>query len=308
MQSTYVKLKYRQAYINRMITLKWDPRRRSQGRSLVLVLVALSALTVSLSCALMSAGLSNSLLDHSEPIRPALVGLFAPKMAPAGSAAAGQNDGRGAGTQSIYDSALSGNLARNVVTLYDGTRQIQGVPVSKQERPLNCEFQSAADLATYYNHHLDWKQLFLKVGVDVNGDPERGFVGRSMDDLPGGLFPSGYGVYAPALARGFIELGIPATGVKGRGDQWLRNQIDQGRPVEVWATYDLSDQLVTGWTTRDGQKWIKAVRLEHTFIAIGYSHDRIILADPWVGQVRTYPWAQFMKSWNYLDQMALIIL
>ncbi|MEI2692967.1 MAG: hypothetical protein V9H69_25940 [Anaerolineae bacterium] len=120
------------------------------------------------------------------------------------------------------------------------------VPRRPQERNLNCEFRSATDLASYFGWAFTWEQLFEVVGANSGGDPNLGFVGRSMNDPVGGLYPSGYGVYAEPLAQGLRRLGVPATahqrpgrgmaqGTVGRrpaggdlGDLWLTAAADRG--------------------------------------------------------------------------------
>lgn len=65
------------------------------------------------------------------------------------------------------------------------------LPRSRQDRNLNCEMVSATDLAAFYGWEFTWRQLFEFVGVDPAGDPHVGFVGRSMNDPVGGLYPAG---------------------------------------------------------------------------------------------------------------------
>jgi hypothetical protein len=74
------------------------------------------------------------------------------------------------------------------------------VPMGKQTRSLNCEFQTASDLAWYYGRPYTWDEIYQYVGHDVGGNPHKGFVGRSFDDQPGQLYPLGYGVYAEPIA------------------------------------------------------------------------------------------------------------
>ncbi|HRI55938.1 MAG TPA: C39 family peptidase [Anaerolineae bacterium] len=180
------------------------------------------------------------------------------------------------------------------------------VPRRPQERNLNCEFRSATDLADYFGWAFTWEQLFEVVGVDSGGDPNLGFVGRSINDPVGGLYPSGYGVYAEAIARGLRQLGIPATAHNGKDAAWLKEQLAAGSPVVIWATYGLQPQPLVEWQSAAGVT-VRAVRYEHTFVAVGYDQQGIWLDDPWGAVQRHYPWSALDASWALLDNMALTI-
>jgi len=184
---------------------------------------------------------------------------------------------------------------------------IEGVPAGKQERNLNCEFQSAADLARFYGQPISWEEIFLRVGHDPNGDPNAGFVGDSFEDPPGSLYPNGYGVYAQPLAEGLRELGLNAQAFIHRDADWLKREISSGRPVIVWATYGMAPGQMEGWHTRDGKAWIKAVRNEHTYMVVGYDGEGVYVNDPFDGQQYHYGWEAFLTSWGYLDHMAVSI-
>lgn len=184
---------------------------------------------------------------------------------------------------------------------------IVGVPAGRQERNLNCEFQSAADLVGFYGQPLSWQDVYLKVGHDPNGNPNVGFVGSSFEDLPGSLYPDGYGVYAEPLAEGLRGLGLNARAFSYRDREWLMSEISSGRPVIVWATHGLAPRELEGWHTKDGLTWIKAVRNEHTYTVVGYDGDGVYVNDPFDGQQYHYRWAAFLSSWGYLDQMAVSI-
>ncbi len=186
-----------------------------------------------------------------------------------------------------------------------GVHQIIGVPFSKQERNLNCEFTSAADLAQFYGLNLSWQTVFLAVGHDPNGNPNVGFVGTSFDDPPRQLYPRGYGVYAQPVAAGLQRLGLHVRAFNGQGAAWLRRQIQADHPVIVWAPFDMEPVELTGWYTDDGRTWVNAVRGEHTFTVFGYDEQGVYVHDPWYGQARHFAWPVFEKAWGYLGQMAV---
>jgi uncharacterized protein YvpB len=180
------------------------------------------------------------------------------------------------------------------------------VPNRKQERTLNCELRSATDLAEYYGQRFTWEALFAQVGYDPNGDPNVGFVGRSIDDPSGGIYPNGYGVHAEPIARGLRGMGLDAIAHRGQSRAWLQTTLAAGHPVIVWATGGLDPSRRVEWQTRDGQT-VWGVPFEHTFTAIGYDQDGIWLNDPFGGTTDYYPWATFETAWALLDHMAVTI-
>ncbi len=180
------------------------------------------------------------------------------------------------------------------------------VPRRPQERNLNCEFRSATDLASYHGWTFTWEQLFEMVGVDPGGDPNLGFVGRSINDPVGGLYPAGYGVYAEPIARGLRQLGVPAVAHSGKDVEWLKEQLAAGRPVVIWATYGLQPQPVVEWQSAAGVT-VRAVPYEHTFVVAGYDQKGAWLDDPWGAVQRHYPWPALTASWALLGNMALTI-
>lgn len=180
------------------------------------------------------------------------------------------------------------------------------VPNRPQERNLSCEFQSAADLALYYGWEISWREIFLATGVDTGGNPNLGFVGKSIDDPPGSLFPNGYGVYAEPIARGLRRLGINAVGHKGVDIMWLKRSVSSGHPVVVWATYGMKVHPVVQWQASDGQ-WVQGVPFEHTFTVVGYDQGTVWVNNPWSATRERYSWQEFDAAWALLDRMALTI-
>jgi uncharacterized protein YvpB len=182
---------------------------------------------------------------------------------------------------------------------------LEGVPAGRQARNLSCEVQSASDLARYYGVRCTWQDLLRRVGQDPGGNPQKGFVGN-INDAPGQLYPSGYGVYAEPIARALREFGLPAAAHYDESRDWLRAQLAAGRPVVVWVTGRMMPRPVSVWRAQDGTL-VRAVRYEHTVLAIGYRPEGIWVIDPWVGQRLYYPWSAFLASWDILGRMAVVV-
>jgi uncharacterized protein YvpB len=184
--------------------------------------------------------------------------------------------------------------------------RIEGVPMGKQSRQLSCELQSASDLSWYYGLPYTWEEIFLHVGHDPGGNPHVGFVGRSLNDAPGQLYPYGYGVYAEPIASALRELGLDARVHYGESRLWIQERIAEGNPVMIWAVGGMRVAPVEEWTASDGTV-VRAVRLEHTYLVVGYERDGIWVHDPWDAQERFFPWEQFEASWDLLGRMAVVV-
>jgi len=192
------------------------------------------------------------------------------------------------------------------VALAPASYYLEGVPADAQRRRLSCEFQSAADLAWYYGVPATWQELFDAVGYSPTGDPQEGFAGASIDDAPGQLYPAGYGVYAEPIVVALRQLGLPARSYYGEDDVWLRQVVASGRPVMIWAVAGMRPGRVETWLTTDGRT-IEGVRLEHTFLVVGYAPDSVTVIDAYDGKVYRYSWDRLMSSWSVLGRMAVVI-
>lgn len=180
------------------------------------------------------------------------------------------------------------------------------IPNHKQERNLNCEFRSAADLATYYGWEITWEELFAVVGHDASGDPNQGFVGRSMDDPPGSLYPLGYGVHAGPVARGLRRLGMNATAHEQQSVAWLKERLSAGHPTIIWALGGMIVGPVVEWQTTDGLT-VRGASYEHTFTVVGYDEQGVWVNDPYTATTDYYLWPRFEASWEVLGRMAVTI-
>jgi uncharacterized protein YvpB len=180
------------------------------------------------------------------------------------------------------------------------------VPVGRQQRSLSCELQSASDLAWYHGKPYTWMEIFVRVGHDPGGNPHKGFVGASLDDPPGGIYPAGYGVYAEPIAATLWQVGLKAEVHYGKPVDWLRSQIAQGRPVMVWATAGMARSVVETWTAADGTL-IRGVRGEHTYLVVGYTPDGVWVLNPWNAQRQFYESAAFLAAWDLFDRMSVTI-
>jgi hypothetical protein len=155
---------------------------------------------------------------------------------------------------------------------------VQGVVGHPQEHNLSCESRSATDLAAYWGTVFSEDDFFRRLPRSDN--PYRGFLG-DVDLPPGTMPPAGYGVYGgPELAA--------------------------GRPVIVWATYDMRLPGVEAWTSSDGATSV-VVQWQHTFIAVGYDEGGLYLVDAYDGAEKYFTYEAFDSAWAQLGRMAVTV-
>jgi len=180
---------------------------------------------------------------------------------------------------------------------------VAGIVGHAQERPLSCEARSAVDLAAFWGVAVEEDALLDM--LPRSDDPHRGFMGN-VDDPPGSLPPGGYGVYAEPIARALRRQGLDACAHRWLGLERLKTELAAGRPVVVWATYQMLRPEVTLWTSSAGSVSI-IVQWEHTFIAAGYDAGSVTLIDAYDGETYTYPTNQFVPAWMQLNEMAVTV-
>ncbi len=172
-----------------------------------------------------------------------------------------------------------------------------------QRRSLSCESRSAVDLMAFHGVRVDEDTFFQ--GLARSDNPALGFVG-GVDEPGERLPPHGYGVYAGPVAERMTALGVRARAHEARDIDWLRREIAQGRPVIVWATGSLTAPRPVVMRDAAGRAF-RAVRGEHTFLAVGYQPGIIRLLDPATGKEKCASIERFDASWAVLGRMALSV-
>jgi uncharacterized protein YvpB len=177
---------------------------------------------------------------------------------------------------------------------------IEGIKGHKQSMPLSCEASSAVDWAAYFGVEIDEKEFFN--GLPNHDNPELGFVGDVYGSW-GQIPPKDYGVHADPFAQRLREYGLNAKSVRHMTLAELKAEIAAGRPVILWVVGHVKRGTPVPYTGSDGGETIVA-KFEHTVIAIGYTENKIRVLDGY----RKYDVYQgeFMKSWNVLENLAVI--
>jgi uncharacterized protein YvpB/uncharacterized protein YraI len=179
---------------------------------------------------------------------------------------------------------------------------ITGVPRHPQSFNLSCESRSAVDLAAFWGVSIE--EASFVAALPRSDNPHKGFVGDV--NAPRGSLPAvGYGVYAEPVAATLQHLGVNAQARYQLGIEALQAELDNGRPVIIWATSGMKDHPVQDWVSADGAI-SRVVPHEHTFIAIGYDAQGVYLIDALDAAVKYYDYTTFDPVWRKFDQMAVV--
>ena len=180
---------------------------------------------------------------------------------------------------------------------------VEGLAGHPQEHNLSCESRSATDLAAFWGKPFAEDDFFRRLPKSDN--PHRGFLGDV--DLPAGTMPPlGYGVYAEPVAANLRSFGLDAYAQVEWDLDRLKAELAAGRPVIVWATYDMQLPGVQDWVSVDGVTSV-VVQWQHTFIAVAYDEGGLSLVDAYDGATKYFAYEAFVPAWEQLGRMAVTV-
>jgi len=183
-----------------------------------------------------------------------------------------------------------------------------------QEHNLSCESRSATDLAAFWGVVFTEDDFFRRLGKSDN--PKRGFLG-DVDLPPGTMPPAGYGVYAGPVAANLRSFGLDAVARREWSLDGLKAEVAAGRPVIIWATYDMRLPGVQTWTSADGAT-STIVQWQHTFIVVGYDAGEdaggpgggpggLYMVDAYDAATKYFSYEVFTPAWEQLGRMAVTV-
>jgi len=187
---------------------------------------------------------------------------------------------------------------------------VEGLVGHPQEHNLSCESRSATDLAAFWGVVFTEDEFFRRLSKSDN--PNRGFLG-DVDLPPGTMPPAGYGVYAGPVAANLRSFGLDAVARREWSLEGLKAEVAAGRPVIIWATYDMRLPGVQTWTSADGAT-STIVQWQHTFIVVGYDAGGdaggpggLYMVDAYDAATRYFSYEVFTPAWEQLGRMAVTV-
>jgi uncharacterized protein YvpB len=180
---------------------------------------------------------------------------------------------------------------------------VEGLVGHPQQHNLSCESRSAADLSAFWGVTFSEDDFFRRLPKSDN--PNRGFLG-DVDLPPGTMPPDGYGVYAGPIAASLRSFGLDAQARRAWSLDDLQAELAAGRPVIIWATYDMRQPGVQEWTSSDGETCV-VVQYQHTFIAVGYDEGGVYLVDAYDAETKYFSYEAFVPAWDQLGRQAVTV-
>lgn len=176
---------------------------------------------------------------------------------------------------------------------------IKGVPLYAQQHNLSCEYSAARMVTAYWGNGISEGQFIRNIPVKAN--PHLGF--RGNIDGSGGWI-NDYGIYAEPIAN-YLETQGFNTRVFYGGVDTLKREISNGHPVMVWVTIALN--YATPRSVNINGTSVKLVPGEHSVVVTGYDKSGVYVNGPAEGVRAWFSWSDFLRTWGYFDQMALVI-
>lgn len=178
------------------------------------------------------------------------------------------------------------------------------------ELPTGCEVTALTALLNYCGFEIGKVELcdnFLPIVSDTSATFDEAYIGDPKA-------ANGFGCNAPVIvktAESYFESADAewsAMNLTGTDFQELFYQLDQGRPVIVWASMGLKNVKMTlRWKTEDGDEaWF--AELEHCMVLTGYDIENgvVYAADPLKGNVE-YSLERFESVYEQLGKQAVIV-
>jgi uncharacterized protein YvpB len=185
------------------------------------------------------------------------------------------------------------------------------------ELPNGCEIVSLTAILNYYGYNVS------KMAMADNYLPKQDFSwtqGKRIGPNPYKMYAgnprskaSGWYSFAPPIveaANNYIatqENKMKATNISGSSKEQIISYLDQGIPIVIWVTLDLSvPNLNSHWYLSDTGEYYKAYTNLHVVVLNGYKDGVVHVMNPLKGQVE-YNMDAFFKSYEGMGKHALIL-
>lgn len=219
----------------------------------------------------------------------------------------------------------SGNITseKRQVTVNEATSRIKNVPMIKQlpDYYNGCESASSTMLLQYYGYDVSMTQMVKSVPtIPLETYNGRLYGANPNEAFTGSMSKEGYGVFVKPMMNVMQKKINQQNGkhvvknITGSSIDDLLKYIDQGIPVQVWATELMKDvnrssrktwyiKTLEGTYTDDKYTFIID---EHCLVLIGYTQNTVIMNDPLRGIVE-YDLSLFRSAYEGMGKQALIM-
>jgi uncharacterized protein YvpB len=176
-----------------------------------------------------------------------------------------------------------------------------GVPATAQVWALSCEYAATSAATAYYGETISQGTFLTAIGHDDN--PHKGFRG-SIAGKWGGT--TDYGVYAEPILGVLRRNGFGRSYVFYGGQGTLQAELAAGHPVVAWISGTWGGSSRYAKVDATGASY-SLIPYEHAVTAYGYDDGGVWVMDPGVGKKYHVSWAKFLRGWDRIDGMALVV-
>ncbi|MCC3356384.1 C39 family peptidase [Bacillus sp. REN16] len=184
------------------------------------------------------------------------------------------------------------------------------------ELPNGCEITSLTSLFNFFgyrvskldmaDHYLPKEQFKTINNVLYGPDPHKAYAGNPRQ-------MSGFFTYAPPIvqaAKTYIEevgAQLEPVDLSGSSREEIMMELEEGNPVVIWVTLDLSKKKVNySWNINGTNEKFDAPTNLHAVVLNGYVGDKVHVMNPLHGQI-TYDADAFFASYEDLGSHAMTV-
>lgn len=223
-------------------------------------------------------------------------------------------------------SAQTGTTAAATTEAKTASYQIEGVSVKDQSDLMaGCETYACIVVLQYLNFDIDEHEFVdnYLITKPVAYGEDGVLYGPDMNSAFAGDIYTGYGIYAPAMAKcmnSYLKTtgrNMTANVIKDKTlDDLCREYIDQDIPVMVWATGYMADPYIRDtWIVNyvdenatkeigDTEGWYAH---EHCMVLFGYDEDNYYFSDSVAGAVSVFSKSESQDKFEKLGSQAIVV-
>ncbi|MGE7838725.1 C39 family peptidase [Viridibacillus arvi] len=204
-------------------------------------------------------------------------------------------------------------------TYFEREEQQLDVPIIMQnpELPHGCEITALTAALNYYGlnlsktdmakNYLPKQEIVDKGNKRIGPDPAKAYAGDPFNKLTGTY------VFAPVIEKVAKKIAkdknvsLKVENVSGQSAEEIISLVQEGVPVVVWVTLDLSKPAFKeGWWIKGTNRKLDMYRNLHAVVLTGHMDDKVIVMDPLHGYV-SHDETSFFKSYKKLGSQAVAI-
>lgn len=212
-------------------------------------------------------------------------------------------------------------------TMYNGkvSKILLNVPYVDQnpKYPTGCEAASSTMMLKYYGINITLDQMVDAIPREnlhkENGRTYGPSIYEKFVGDPTKTYTSttpGYGAFSPVVTKSINSVlskngsKLKAKNITGTEAKDLYAYIGEGKPVIVWATYNMNTPVtVNAWyiKTANGDEYFSYPRGTHVMVLVGFDSDYVYVADPYSQGVVRFSKNAFTSKYNLLGKQAIVI-